>query len=99
MTQQAAKAALKEVKKEKHVYTFKGEEFVFPASREQLPARAVREFERGRSVNGIYSLLGEDEDRFDALNPTLKDIEDFSAWFGQSYGFKDAGESQASSDS
>jgi len=99
MTQQAAKAALSEVKKEPHVYTFKGEEFVFPADAKQLPARAVREFERGQQLNGIYALLGEEEERFDALNPTLGDVEKFGTWFGESYGFENAGESQASSDS
>jgi len=97
--QTASKAALKEVKKEKHVYTFKGERFEFPPSRDDLPARSIREFERGRSINGIYALLGSDEERFDALNPTVKDMENFSNWFGKAYGFENAGESQASSGS
>ena len=97
--QTAKKAALSEVKKQKLVYTFKGQKFVFPATQEELPARSVREFERGRNLNGIYALLGEDEERFDALNPTVKDMEEFSVWFVESYGFESPGESQASKDS
>ena len=94
-----AKAAKAEVREEPHVYTFKGETFTFPPIIKQLPGRAMREAERGNNINFVYALMGDQEARFDALDPTGQDIEDTAAWFGKAYGFPNAGESQASSDS
>ncbi len=94
-----AKAAKAEVRKEPHVYSFKGETFTFPPNMKALPGRALREAERGNNINFVYALMGDQEARFDALDPTAQDIEDTAEWFGKAYGFSDAGESQASSDS
>jgi hypothetical protein len=94
-----AAAAKAEVDKKPHVYNFKGEEFVFPPLPGQLPARAIRQFQRGEHLEAAYALLGEDEQRFDALNPSVDELTEFMEWFAKAYGFENVGESQASKDS
>lgn len=99
MTQQAAKAALKEVKKEKHIFTFKGEKFEFPPEIKQLPVEAVEAYEDGKVVGFVREIMGDQWASFKAHKPTLGDLENLADSLGQAYGFKSAGESSASSDS
>ena len=99
MSETAKKAALSEVKNKPHVYTFKGERFEFPPRMDDLPGRAMRKLGKGETLEGLYLMLGDDEERFDALNPTFGDLQALDKWIGKTYGFGSAGESQASKDS
>lgn len=98
----ASKAAKSEATKQKHVYTFKGEAFSFSSELRDDPnlVDALEAYESGKLVLFVKGLMGEAQWlRYKAKRPTIVDLNDFSDWFATSYGFKDAGESQASSGS
>lgn len=62
---------------------WKGLEFSIPKRRGRWPVRAMREFNRGRNVEGLVMLIGEDGwARLALVCPVADDFEEFADYAG-----------------
>lgn len=58
---------------------WKGLELAIPKRRGRWPVRALREFNRGRNIEGLVAIIGEENwARLELLCPTADDFEEFS---------------------